>query len=210
MSRQTEVIRRWIDSLPEGALIRSQDLEHLVNRTQASRELIRLAKAGRLMRVARGMYFAVTASSFGPVPPPVDKVVQTLAQTTGQVIVRHGAASANALGLTTQVPVRQIYLTDGRAQTLALGKQVIEIRHAPAWMLVLGDSLAGDVIRAIEWLGPDLAEQAIIKLAGRVGLGEWLAMLGVQHHLPTWLATAIGQAAASSAAASAGRGCTSR
>ena len=55
MSRQAEVIRRWIDSLPEGALIRSQDLEHLVNRTQASRELIRLAKAGRLMRVARGM-----------------------------------------------------------------------------------------------------------------------------------------------------------
>ena len=66
MSRQTEVTRRWIDSLPEGALIRSQDLEHLVNRTQASRELIRLAKAGRLMRVARDMYVAVPASRFGP------------------------------------------------------------------------------------------------------------------------------------------------
>ena len=197
MSRQTEVIRRWIDSLPEGALIRSQDLEHLVNRTQASRELIRLAKAGRLMRVARGMYVAVMASRFGPVPPPVDKVVQALAQVTGHAIVRHGAASANALGLTTQVPVRQIYVTVGIARTLYLGKQVIEIRHVPAWMLVLGDSLAGDVIRAIEWLGPDLAELAIIKLAGRVGRDEWLAMLGVQHHLPIWLATAIVQAAAS-------------
>lgn len=52
MSRQTEIVRRWIDSVPEGAVIRSQDLEHLANRTQASRELIRLAKAGRLMRVA--------------------------------------------------------------------------------------------------------------------------------------------------------------
>ena len=149
MSRQTEVIRRWIDSLPEGVLIRSQDLEHLVNRTQASRELIRLAKAGRLMRVARDMYVAVTASRFGPVPPPVDKVVQALAQTTGHVIVRHGAAAANALGLTTQVPVRQIYLTDGREQTLALGKQVIEIRHAPASMLVLGDSLEGHLAKTV-------------------------------------------------------------
>lgn len=37
MSRQTEIILRWIGSLPEGALIRSRDLEHLANRTQASR-----------------------------------------------------------------------------------------------------------------------------------------------------------------------------
>jgi hypothetical protein len=197
MSRQTKIVRRWIDSLPEGAVIRSQDLEHLVNRTQASRELNGLAKAGQLMRVARGMYVAVTASRFGPVPPPVDEVVQALAQATGHVIVRHGAAVANALGLTTQLPVRQIYLTDGRAQTLTLGKQLIEIRHVPGWMLVLGNSLAGDVIRAIEWLGPDLAEQVVIKLAWRVGRDEWLAMLGVRRNLPKWLATAIGQAAAS-------------
>lgn len=191
MSRQAEVIRRWIDSLPEGALIRSQDLEHLLNRTQASRELIRLAKAGRLMRVARGMYVAVMASRFGPVPPPVDKVVQALAQVTGRAIVRHGAAAANALGLTTQVPVRQIYLTDGRAQTLALGKQVIEIRHVPAWMLVLGDSLAGDVIRAIEWLGPDLADQAIAKLVGRIGQDDWNAVLDARTQLPSWMVVAI-------------------
>ena len=197
MSRQTEIVRRWIDSMPEGAVIRSQDLAHLVDRTQASRVMARLARVGRLMRVARGMYVAVTASRLGPVPPPVDKVVQALAQVTGQVIVRHGAAVANALGLTMQVPVRQIYLTDGRAQTLTLSKQVIEIRHAPAWMLVLGDSLAGDVIRALEWLGPDFAEQAVAKLAGRIRRDEWLAMLGVRHDLPDWLATAIGQAAAS-------------
>jgi hypothetical protein len=195
MSRQTEIILRWFDSLPEGALIRSRDLEHLVNRTQASRELTGLAKVGRLMRVARGMYVAVTASRFGPVPPPVDKVVQSLAQITGHGIVRHGAAAANALGLTTQVPVRQIFLTDGPAQMLYLGKQVIEVRRVPGWMMVLGDYLAGDVIRAIEWLGPDLAEQTIIKLAGRIGRDEWLAMLGVQHQLPEWLATVIGQAA---------------
>lgn len=197
MSRQTEIVRRWIDSLPEGAVIRSQDLAHLVDRTQASRVMARLARVGRLMRVARGMYVAVTASRFGPVPPPVDKVVQALAQITGHVIVRHGAAAANALGLTTQVPVRQIYLAEGRAQTLTLGKQVIEIRRVPGWMLVLGDSLAGDVIRAIEWLGPDLAEQVIIKLGGQVGRDEWLAILGVQNHLPKWLATVIGQAASS-------------
>lgn len=139
MPNPTEAIshNHWIDAQPEGALLRSLDLEGLVNREQASRELARLARRGQLMRVARGMYVTVTASRFGPVPPPVSKVVvQSLARITGHSIVRHGAAAANALGLTTQVPVRQIYLTDGRARTLNFGKQVIDIRRAPKWMLM--------------------------------------------------------------------------
>lgn len=118
MAKQAEIVSRWIDAQPEGALLRSLDLEHLVNRDQASRQLVRLARHGRLRRVARGMYVAVTASRFGPVPPPADKLVQSLARITGHAIVRHGAAAASALGLTTQVPVRQIYLTDGRARPM--------------------------------------------------------------------------------------------
>jgi len=110
---------------------------------------------------------------------------------TGRAVVRHGGAAANALGLTTQVPVRQIYLTDGRARRLSLGKQIIEIRHAPKWMLVLGDSPAGDVVRALEWLGPDLAEQAVGKLVGRIGQDDWRRILGIRHRLPAWMATAI-------------------
>ncbi|MDQ7300449.1 DUF6088 family protein [Stenotrophomonas sp. Sm2017] len=191
MLNPTEAISHWIDAQPEGALIRSLDLERLVNRNQASRALARLAQRGRLMRVARGMYVAVTVSRFGPVPPPVNKVVQSLARITGHSIVRHGAAAANALGLTTQVSVRQIYLTDGCARTLNFGKQVIEIRRALKWMLMLGDSTAGDVVRALEWLGPDLAEQAIGKLDGRIGQDDWGAVLEARAHLPTWMVVAI-------------------
>lgn len=191
MPNPTELVSHWIDAQAEGILIRGQDLAHLINRNQASRQLACLAKHGRLMRVARGVYVAVTASRFGPVPPPVDKVVQSLVGITGWLIVRHGAAAANALVLTTQVPLRQIYLTDGRARTLNLGKQVIEIRRAPRRMLVLGDSLAGDVVRALEWLGSDLAEQAVGKLIGRIGQDDWRVVLGIRNHLPVWMVMAI-------------------
>ena len=83
-----------------------------------------------------------------------------------------------------------------QARTLTLGTQIIEIRHAPKWMLVLGDSLAGDVVRALEWLGPDLAEQAVGKLAGRIDQDEWRVLLGIRHRLPAWMATAIQKAIA--------------
>ena len=143
------------------------------------------------MRVTRGMYVAVAASRFGPVPPPVDKIVQSLACTTGRTVVRHGAAAANALGLTTQVPVRQIYLTDGRPRTLKLGNQVIEICRARKWLLVLGDCLAGDVVRALEWLGPDVAEHVVNKLVGHVGRDDWNALLETRAQLPSWMVMAI-------------------
>lgn len=205
MSNPTEIVSRWIDAQPEGVLIRSPDLKHLVNRDQAARQLSRLARNGRLMRVARGMYVAMTASRFGPVPPPVDKMVQSLASITGCTVVRHGAAAANALGLTTQVPVRQIYLIDGRARTLNLGKQVIKIRRAPEWMLVLGDSLPGDVIRALEWLGQDIAEQAIAKLVGLIDVDDWKAVLETRTHLPAWMVMTIQKGVPASARVPFGR-----
>jgi hypothetical protein len=95
------------------------------------------------------------------------------------------------LGLTTQVPVRQIYLTDGRARILSIGKQVIEIRRAPKWMLMLGNCLAGHVVRALEWLGQNLAEQAIAKLVGRIGQDDWNAVLEARTQLPSWMVMAI-------------------
>ena len=85
----------------------------------------------------------------------------------------------------------QIYLTDGRARTLNFGKQVIEIRRSPKWMLMLGDSTAGDVVRALEWIGPDLAAETVGKLAGRIGHDDWRTVLDARAHLPTWLALAI-------------------
>ncbi|HJW81584.1 MAG TPA: hypothetical protein VJ396_05005 [Acidiferrobacterales bacterium] len=74
LSNPTEIVSRWIDAQPEGVLIRSLELEHLANLDQASRQLSRLARHGRLMRVVRGIHVAVTASRFGPVPPPVAAV----------------------------------------------------------------------------------------------------------------------------------------
>lgn len=118
-------------------------------------------------------------------------MVQSLATITGRAVVRHGGAAANALGLTTQVPVRQIYLTDGSARTLKLGRQIIEIRRASKWMLVLGNCVAGDVVRALEWLGSNLAAEAGGKLAGRIGHDDWRTVLDARAHLPTWLALAI-------------------
>jgi hypothetical protein len=52
-------------------------------------------------------------------------------------MVAHGAAAANALGLTPQVSIREAYLTTGRTRTLTLGRSEIVVKQAPRWMFVL-------------------------------------------------------------------------
>jgi len=60
----------------------------------------RLAKAGKLLRVARGTYAAPVRSRFGTRPPAPEKIIKALAERNGEIVVPHGANAANALGLT--------------------------------------------------------------------------------------------------------------
>ena len=63
-----------------------------------------------------------------------------------------GGAAANALGLTTQVPVRPVYLTSGPNRRLRLCAQTVHLRHAPRWQLVAPHRPAGNIVRALAWL----------------------------------------------------------
>ena len=99
-----------------------------------------------------------------------------------------GAAAANALGLTTQVPVRAIYLTSGRARRLKLGAQIVELRHAPIWQLIFPGRAVGDVVRALAWLGPENAGEAIRKLRAKLPPSEMEVVDSARARLPTWMA----------------------
>ena len=108
---------------------------------------------------------------------------------------RCGAAAANALGLTTQVPVRSVYLTSGRSRKIHLGKQVVELRHAPRWQLALANRPAGEAVRALAWLGPEKAEAALTTLKRKMPPGVFGELVAAAPQLPTWLAQSVGKAA---------------
>ena len=101
------------------------------------------------MCVGRGIYVLPVESRFGTRAPSTIKMVEGLANQRGETIVSHGAAAANALGLTTQVPMRAVYLTSGPNRRLKLGAQVVELRHAPIWQLIFPGRAAGEVVRAL-------------------------------------------------------------
>jgi hypothetical protein len=157
--------------------------------------LSRLTERGQLTRAGRGVYLRPVASRFGTRAPSVEQAVEALASQRGEVTVSNGAAAANALGLTTQVPIRPVYLTSGRSRTMNLGKQVIELRHAPRWQLTLANRPAGEAVRALAWLGPEKAEEALKMLKRKMPAGAFGELVAVAPQLPTWLALSVGRTA---------------
>jgi hypothetical protein len=178
-------------SMPEGASLSAKALLHLGSRAAVDQALSRLARSGELLRAGRGVYVLPVMGKFGTRAPEVAKVVQEWASQRGETVVVSGATAANALGLTTQVPVRQVFLTSGRSRKLRLGSQTIELQHAPPWQLLFPGQAAGEVIRSLAWVGPSASEAALDRLKLKLPASDLQAVVGARARLPTWLASQV-------------------
>lgn len=191
MQTLTKQVLEHATGLPEGTPLVAKELLHLGSRAAVDQVLSRLVRRGVLLRVGRGIYALPVESRFGTRAPSTVKMVEGLASQRGETIVSHGAAAANALGLTTQVPMRAVYLTSGRSRHLTLGAQTVEFRHAPIWQLIFPGLTAGDVVRALAWLGPEKAGEAILKLRSKLPPSELEKVASARSRLPTWMAQKI-------------------
>lgn len=196
MNTLPETILLHAQSLPEGGVLSPKEFLHLGSRAAIDQALSRLTKEGKLLRVARGTYVAPIFSRFGARAPAPEKVVESLAAQNGEVVATHGATAANALGLTQQVPIREVYLTSGRTRKLKFGRSEVLVKHVPRWMLALGTGPAGAAVRALAWMGPTHADESLATLRRTLPPSEWRTLASSRATLPSWMARAIGEEAA--------------
>ena len=167
----------------------AKQLLHLGSRAAVDQALSRLVQRQKVVRVARGFYALPVRTRFGDLPPGPEHVVAAIARQKGERISPAGASAANALGLTTQVPLRRVYLTSGRTRTIYLSGEMIELRHAAP----LADAADHEqILRAIEWLGPDGLERSramlnSLPIKERRKLAERAALM------PDWMAQVVSE-----------------
>lgn len=195
MSTLPASILSYAQSLTEGGVLSPKEFLHLGSRAAIDQALSRLTREGKLLRVARGTYVTPVSSRFGNRAPAPEKVVHALAEQRGEVVTPHGANAANALGLTQQVPIRDVYLTSGRTRKLKLGRAEVMVNHAPRWMLALGSGQAGAAVRALAWMGPNHVQESLATLRRTLPPAEWRALTSARAALPSWMARAIGEEA---------------
>ena len=193
MQTVAERILSEAKTLPEGAVISAKGFLHVGSRAAVDQALKRLKERKELMPLYRGVYVRPVKTRFGTRAPAAEKVIERFAATRAETVVAHGAAAANSLGLTTQVPTKLVYLTSGKNRRLKLGAQVVEMKHAPQWML-LPSHRAGEAVRALAWIGERRAAQALTALKQRLPQSAVDELIAVRPALPGWLSKSIGQA----------------
>ena len=94
-----------VNSRASGALFSPRMFDDLGNRAAVDQVLSRLTKAGKIRRIARGIYdIPKTHPTLGALSPDPDAIAKSIAVQAGYRLQPTPAHAANALGLSTQVP----------------------------------------------------------------------------------------------------------
>ena len=175
-----------------GGVFTPSDFLDLAARAAVDQALSRLVKSDKLRRLARGLYnFPKVHPRLGPLSPTPDDVAQALARETGSRVQISGARAANALGLTTQVPARNTYLTDGPPRRVVLGKRIVDLRHASPKHLIAPGSAAGTVVQALRHVGPTRAADVAQVAARRLSASDKKTLASNAVHAPAWMRSTL-------------------
>ncbi len=149
-----ESILKHIEALPMGELLLPADFSDLGSSEAVRLSLFRLEKQGLISRVAQGIYVRPKESSrIGKLLPTAEEVAEAIAKRDRIRTVPTGSYALNALGLSTQVPMNIVLLTDGSPREIRVGKRKIKFKKTTPKNLLAKGRISGLVIQALKEIG---------------------------------------------------------
>ena len=152
--------------------------------------LHRLKTAGTIRQLARGLYdYPAQDPDLGTVAPSADAIARALVVRDAIRLQPSGAYAANQLGLSEQVPSRVVFLTDGPARKVKLGKREILLQHTTPRNMAAAGRKSGTVIQALRYLGKEQVDDRVIAtLRRRIDDKDLVSLRRDLVHAPAWIA----------------------
>lgn len=185
----TQILRRSSLSKP-GRVFTPTELVRagVGSRMAVDQALHRLTKAGRIRRVARGLYCKPVINRLvGEVPPSPEEIVSAITRVTGEMVQVSEVQAANALGVSTQVPGRYFFWTNGTTRVRRVGRLTITFRRGTPSRLAGAGSPAGTVLQAVRYLGREHAAKAVPEFRRRVPPEARRSLQRSARTTPAWV-----------------------
>jgi hypothetical protein len=159
-------IERSIKNKLRGALILPGDFFTYGSSEAIRKALDRLEDKKIIVRVAHGIYVRPKMSEFiGPILPTAEEIAEAIAKRDKLRTVPAGSYALNALGLSTQVPMNIVLLTDGSPRTIKIGKRTIKFKKTTPKNLLAKGKISRLAIQALKELGnAKVSEQEVQKI----------------------------------------------
>jgi len=143
-----------IKKAKRGALFFADSFVNFGSAKSVNKALERLVKSGEIDRVATGIYVRPKINqTVGKIFPTIEEIAQAIARRDKAKIVPTGSYALNQLGLSTQVPMNIVYLTDGAARIVKIGKMTIKFKKTTPRNVSAVGEISRLVIQALRTLG---------------------------------------------------------
>jgi len=149
-------IEKRIKSLQKGTILFISDLTDEFDYDTARKVLQRLQSKNILIRLSRGIYYIPKLDEvLGILKPSTEQIAEAIAKRDKARILPTGSYALYKLGLTTQIPMNIVYLTDGSARKIQIGKQKIIFKKTSPKNLAVEHRLTALIIQSMKSLGKE-------------------------------------------------------
>lgn len=125
----------------------------------------------------------------GILAPPIDAIASALQVRDAVRLQPSGAYAANLLGLSSQVPMRVVFLTDGPSRKIQIGKQEIVLKRTTPRNMATAGRIGGLVIHALRHLGQNHVDADVVKrLRRNLSDSDRKEILKDIRYAPVWVA----------------------
>ncbi len=152
-----------------GTVFSTEEYSHYGNPDAVQKALSRMVQRGWLLHVCHGIYCYPKidkALGMGMLFPTYEEIARAIAKRDKVKIVPSGALAQNLLGLSTQVPMNVVFLTDGSNRKINIknGRGIL-FKHVSPKKLAFKDRLAMLITTALRDYGEDnISEEHLKKL----------------------------------------------
>jgi hypothetical protein len=156
MEKTHTYIEQDIGGKEGGEIIFPTDFRGRGSESAIKKALSRLAQQGKIRRLAHGIYYIPKIDPvLGELRPGPEEVVKMLAKKENIRVRPAGAYALHQLGLTVQVPTRQVYITDGHPRQFKIGKLPVRLKATTPKKLSMTGPVSSLLIQALEELGTE-------------------------------------------------------
>ena len=183
-------IRSRIYGHGRGWVFSPKNFQRLGSSAAIDSTLRRLVADGTIRRLSRGLYdYPIQDPQLGIIAPSADAIARALVTRDAIRLQPSGAYAANVLGLSEQVPSRIVFLTDGPARKVKLGKREIHLQHTTSRNMATAGRKSGTIIQALRYLGQNqMNDQVMAPLKRYIGEADRSAIHKDLRRAPAWIA----------------------
>ncbi len=179
-----------------GSLFFTDNFISISNSDAVRKALERLVKSGEINRVATGIYVRPEIDSIiGPLTPNIESIAKAIAKRDKARIVPTGHYALNKLGLSPQVPMNPVFLTDGASRKVNVGNQIISFKKATPKNVATQGEISGLAIQALKTIGKEnVTDEEIQKIRGALQKEKPTYLIHDIRLAPEWIRQIIAPA----------------